>query len=522
VFLIEGGRPILMNSSAKEINQSSYGKIAVLLVGAFVAILNSTLLNVAMPSMMVDLQVGATTIQWLATGYMLVNGILIPSTAYLIQKYSVRTLFITAMLLIILGTIVSSSAHRFPNLLVGRMIQASGSAVMMPLLMNVILSSFPIHKRGRAMGYVGLVMVFAPAIGPTLSGWIVEHYHWRTLFYMIIPIALLVLLLSFFFLNDKKESVQLHLDKRSLIFSSIGFGAILFGFSSAGDRGWASPVVYVNIFIGTVTLLLFVWRQFNLDEPFLDFRIYRYPMFALASAISIVLNMALFSAMILMPIYLQQLREISPMASGLLLLPGAVIMGIMSPITGKIFDLYGARILGIIGLTLTVTTTYFFSKLTVTTSYLSLLVIYSLRMFGMSMVMMPVMTNGLNQLPPKMNPHGTAMNSTLSQVSGAIGSALLITVMSIRTKIHGEELLQSALGALTEQPNAEEITEINNQISAMAMMAGINDAFYVATFIAGIALLLAFFIKNAKPNRNNRELEWERGIQLTRNNLKTE
>ena len=179
-----------MTATERQQMRPNYGIIAILLAGAFVSILNSTLLNVALPSMMTDFDVSATTIQWLATGYMLINGIIIPTTAYLIQKYSVRNLFITAMILFTIGTVLSGFAPSFAFLLIGRMIQAAGSAIMMPLLMNVLLISFPIEKRGSAMGVLGLVMTFAPAIGPTLSGWIIEHYDWRYLFYMIIPIGL--------------------------------------------------------------------------------------------------------------------------------------------------------------------------------------------------------------------------------------------------------------------------------------------------------------------------------------------
>ena len=349
---------------------------------------------------------------------------------------------------------------------------------MMPLLMNVLLTSFPIEKRGSAMGILGLVMTFAPAIGPTLSGWIIENYEWRFLFYMIIPFAVIVLLLAIFKLKDRKERSNATLDTLSLIYSSIGFGGLLYGFSSAGKKGWGDIEVYGTLVVGTIALILLVIRQFKLEKPMLDFRVYKYPMFSLASVISIVVNMAMFSAMILMPIYLQNLRGISPLDSGLLMLPGAIIMGIMSPITGKLFDKFGGRILAIIGLSITVITTYFFSQLTLDTTYGSLIAIYSIRMFGMSMVMMPVMTNGMNSLPARMNPHGTAVNNTLNQVSGAIGSALLVSVMTSRTKVH--------------------INELGPQGIVQATVEGINDAFFIATFIAALALVLAFFVKRPK------------------------
>ncbi|OCA82554.1 DHA2 family efflux MFS transporter permease subunit [Pradoshia sp. D12] len=502
-----------MTATERQQMRPNYGIIAILLAGAFVSILNSTLLNVALPSMMADFKVEPTTIQWLATGYMLINGIIIPSTAFLIQKFSVRHLFITAMILFTIGTIFSGFAPSFALLLVGRMIQAAGSAIMMPLLMNVLLTSFPIEKRGGAMGILGLVMIFAPAIGPTLSGWIIEHYEWRYLFYMIIPFAVIVLLLSIFKLKDKKEKSNASLDVLSVIFSSVGFGGLLYGFSSAGSKGWDDVEVFGTLIAGVIGLILLIVRQFQLEKPMLDFRVYKYPMFSLSSAISIVLNMAMFSAMILMPIYLQNIRGISPLDSGLLMLPGAIIMGIMSPITGKLFDKFGGRILAIIGLTITVATTYFFSQLTTETTYGTLIVMYSVRMFGMSMVMMPIMTNGMNSLPARLNPHGTAMNSTLNQVSGAIGSALLVSVMTSRTKIHAEELAEKAMSKLTGQPSPEEIAQLEAQIYTQATVDGINDAFFIATFIAVLALILAFFVK--RPKRADEQINLQKTQDLS-------
>ncbi|MBU8878099.1 DHA2 family efflux MFS transporter permease subunit [Bacillus sp. FJAT-29790] len=487
-----------MDHSIKKTDRPPYGILAVLMIGAFIAFLNNTLLNIALPSIMKDLDVEASTVQWLTTGYMLVNGILIPATAFLIQKYTVRRLFLTAMCLFTLGTILAGFAHAFPLLLIGRMVQASGSAIMMPLLMNVMLTSFPVEKRGAAMGVFGLVLMGAPAIGPTLSGWLIEHYDWRMLFHFVTPIAVVILLFAFFLLKDKKDKVNIQLDMLSILLSSLGFGGLLYGFSSAATKGWDSPLVYGTLIVGFISLVSFIIRQLKLDRPMLEFRIFKYPMFALSSAISMVVTMAMFSAMLLLPIYVQTLRGISPLDAGLLLMPGAILMAVMSPINGKLFDKFGGRILAIIGLAITVITSYYFSKLTLDTSYTNLMILYSARMFGMSMVMMPVSTNGLNQLPARYYPHGTAMNNTLQQVSGAIGTALLVTVMSTRTETHAEELAAAAMKHATEQPTAAALAEMKQQIAMKAMLEGINDAFLVTVFIAGLALILAFFIKRAK------------------------
>ncbi|MBY0097150.1 DHA2 family efflux MFS transporter permease subunit [Mesobacillus maritimus] len=478
-----------------------YGILAVLMIGAFISFLNNTLLNIALPSIMNDLNIDAATVQWMTTGFMLVSGVMIPATAFLIEKYSVRRLFLVAMGLFTAGTVLAGVAHVFPILLAGRMIQASGTAIMMPLLMNVMLVSFPVEKRGAAMGLFGLILMAAPAIGPTLSGWIVEHYDWRMLFHFVTPIAVIIFILGFVLLKDKKEKVNIHLDYFSLVLSSIGFGGLLYGFSSAGNKGWDSPHVYATILIGVIALVTFILRQSKLDRPMLNFGVFNYPMFALSSSITMVLNMAMFSGMLLIPIYVQTIRGISPMDAGLLMLPGALLMAIMSPITGRLFDKFGGRVLAVSGLAITVVTTYFFSQLTLETTYTYLMILNAVRMFGMSMVMMPVSTNGLNQLPRRFYPHGTAMNNTLNQVSGAIGTALLVTVMSTRTETHATEMAADAMknATATTQPSEAALAEMQQQITMKAMLEGINDAFFIATFIAAIALILAFFIRRATP-----------------------
>ncbi|WP_099364065.1 DHA2 family efflux MFS transporter permease subunit [Fredinandcohnia onubensis] len=482
-----------MDFSEKQV-RPQYGILAVLMVGAFISFLNNTLLNVALPSIMTELKVDPSTVQWLTTGFMLVNGILIPTTAFLIEKYTVRRLFIVAMGLFTIGTILSGTAHVFSVLLAGRMIQASGSAIMMPLLMNVMLVSFPVEKRGTAMGVFGLILMFAPAIGPTLSGWIIEHYDWRMLFHFITPIAAIVFILGFIMLKDKKEKVILKLDFFSLVLSSIGFGGLLYGFSSAGNMGWGSPFVFGSIIIGIISLTWFIVRQSKLDIPMLNFGVYRYPMFALASGITMVVNMAMFSGFLLLPIYLQTILGISPMNTGLLLLPGAILNAFMSPINGRLFDKFGGRILATLGLAITTVTTYLFSQLTFETSYTYLMILHAVRMFGMSMVFMPVSTNGLNQLPRNLYPHGTAVNNTLNQVSAAIGTGFLITLMSLREETSAANLLKNIQGQPTE---AQAL-----QIQLQAMLDGINFTFFVSTFLILLAFILAFFIKRAKQEED--------------------
>ncbi|WP_144513156.1 DHA2 family efflux MFS transporter permease subunit [Bacillus sp. FJAT-22090] len=480
-----------------------YAMIAILFVGAFIAFLNNTLLNVALPTIMTEFDVKPSVVQWLTTGYMLVNGILIPASAFFVQRFTNRKLFITAMIFFTAGTLLAAFAPAFGVLIAARMIQAAGSAMMMPLLMNVMLTAFPIERRGAAMGMFGLVMILAPAIGPSLSGFILEHAEWRALFEIILPFAVIVLLFAIFKLRNITPNSKVKLDVFSLILSSIGFGALLYGFSTAGDKGWDAPIVYGTIIIGAIGLILFVWRQLILDEPMLDVRIYKYPMFALASIISIVVSAAMFSGMILTPLYVQTIRGISPFHSGLLMLPGAIAMAIMSPITGKIFDKYGARILAIVGLTITSVATYLMSNLAQDSEYYYIMGIYTLRMFGMSMVMMPIMTNGLNQLPMKMNPHGTAMNNTLQQVSGAIGSAIFLTIMNSKMESSAEKLAAKAAASGKMPTSAEGLAQFKMDLGMKAMLEGINHTFFIATLVTIVALLLSLFVKRVKVRKES-------------------
>lgn len=484
-----------------------YGMIAILFVGAFVAFLNNTLLNIALPTIMEEFSVKPSQVQWLTTGYMLMNGILIPASAFFVTKFTNRRLFITAMTLFSLGTLLAIVTPSFGLLVAARMIQASGSAMMMPLLMNIMLTAFPVERRGTAMGIFGLVMFTAPAIGPTLSGWVIEHYTWRTLFGIVLPFAVFTLIYAIVKLRNITPNRDVTLDIFSLVLSSIGFGGLLYGFSSAGDQGWSAPMVYGTILLGAISLIAFITRQLRMDDPMLDFRIYKYPMFALASAISIVLSVAMFSAMILTPLYVQSVRGISPFEAGILMLPGAIVMGIMSPITGKLFDKYGARAMAIIGLSITIVTTFYLSKLGMESGYYYIMMLYTVRMFGISMVMMPVMTNGLNQLPMASNPHGTALNNTLQQVSGAIGSAVLLTIMTKRTESVGAKLFEEAQASGDVPTSAEGLALLEQQLSTQAMLDGINFSFLISTIVAVVALFLTFFIKRVTPPKSDMGFE---------------
>ncbi|MUT66852.1 DHA2 family efflux MFS transporter permease subunit [Paenibacillus sp. NEAU-GSW1] len=462
--------------------------LLVMILGAFLATLNQTIMSVATPELMKDFDILATTAQWLTTGYMLVNGVLIPITAYFMQRFSTRQLFQASMIIFLVGTIVSALAADFPVLLTGRLIQAAGAGIIMPLLTNVILALFPPEKRGAAMGMMGLAIIFAPAIGPTLAGYILENYAWETMFYGMIPLALIVIACGFIFLRNVSERVPTKFDTLSVVLSTIGFGTLLYGFSRAGSLGWSNTEVIVSIIVGIAALILFAWRQLISSNPLLDLRAFKYNMFSLTTVINIAVTMVMYADMMLLPLYLQSARGYTALESGLLMLPGALVMGFLMPVTGKLFDRFGAKWLSVIGMLITIVTTLGFVDLTDSTSFTYLLLMSTARRIGMALLLMPIQTLGLNQLPKQLSAHGTAISNTIRQVAGAVGTSLLVTVMTDRTKTHMQDIMASGgiAGATKEQLIAE------------ASIQGINDAYFVIVGIGVIGLVLTFFLKRVK------------------------
>ncbi len=456
----------------------------IMILGAFLATLNQTVMSVAVPGLMNDFGITAATAQWLTTGYMLVNGVLIPITAFLMQRFTTRELFQTSMFVFLAGTIVSALATSFPVLLTGRMIQAAGAGIIMPLLTNVILALFPREKRGAAMGMVGLAIIFAPAIGPTLAGYILEHYTWETMFYGMIPLTLIVIICGFMYLRNVSERSYPKIDIISVVMSTVGFGALLYGFSRAASAGWSSAEVMLSLAAGVVALGLFIWRQLTSQSPLLDLRAFKYNMFSLTTLISVAVTIVMYADMMLLPLYLQNARGYTALESGLLLLPGALIMGLLMPVTGKLFDRFGAKWLAIVGLLIMIVTTLGFVNLTDSTSFTYLVLMSTGRRIGMALLLMPIQTLGLNQLPSKLNAHGTAISNTVRQVAGAVGTSLLVTVMTSRTTTHMKEMLTSGGTPGTKEHMIME-----------ASIQGINDAYLVIVGIGVLGLLLSFFIK---------------------------
>ena len=487
------------------------GKIlAAMLFGMFIAILNQTLLNVALPKINTEFNISASTGQWLMTGFMLVNGILIPIRAFLFNKYSYRKLFIIGLALFTLGSLVCAISFNFPIMMSGRVLQAIGAGILMPLGSNVIVTIFPPEKRGVAMGTMGIAMILAPAIGPTLSGYIVQNYHWNVMFYGMFFIGIIAIVIGLFWFKLYQSTTNPKADIPGIIYSTIGFGSLLYGFSEAGNKGWGSTEIVTMFIVGTVFIIFFIIRELRMKAPMLNLEVLKYPTYTLTTIINMIVMMSLYGGMILLPLYLQNLRGFSALDSGLLLLPGALVMGALGPVAGKLLDTIGIKPLAIFGIGIMTYATWELSKLNMDTTYLHIMWIYIVRSFGMAFIMMPIMTAGMNALPPRLISHGNAFVNTMRQLAGSIGTAILVTVMTTQQTNHlsafSEELdktnpvIQDHMRELAQQYGGESaaMKVLLEHVNKLASVEGVNDAFIVATIISAIALILSLFLQGKK------------------------
>ncbi len=452
--------------------------IAVMVFGTFVAILNQTVVTPALPSIMEETGVEAAMAQWLTTGFTLVNAIMIPVTAYLTDRYKTRTLFTLSMAVFALGSVLAGWSTSFPLLLVGRLLQAAGAGVSMPLVMTTLMLTFPSEHRGSAMGIFGITIAFAPAIGPSVAGVVIDTYNYHVLFYAIAVLMLLVVVASIVFIDKsiggcKPDST---LDKPSLIMSTLGFGGLLYGLSTIGSYGISAQDVVIAL-LGLAVLVMFFRRQLKMDEPMLQVRVLTNRKFLTGTIIAMLVQGSLLASGVLMPIYLQTYMGYSATVSGLVILPGALIMGAMGPIAGRLFDKHGPRALSLVGMTMLTVSTLAFAFLGDSTGIIYLTVLYAARMFSMSLVNMPINTWAMNSLSDSLMNHGTSVNNTLRQVAGSFGTAILVSISTMVTNA----MTQGGLD------------------SVHAGISGVDAAFFAGTILCLIGLIITIVFVKDKP-----------------------
>ncbi|WP_010288770.1 MDR family MFS transporter [Kurthia massiliensis] len=465
-----------MSTTLKQIKHPGW-MAAGLMISAFIGLFGETALNMALTNIMSDFSVTTGTVQWLTTGFLLVLGILVPVSALLLQWFTTKQLATSALLFSIIGTIICALAPNFTLLLLGRIAQAVGTGILIPLMMNVILVIFPIEKRGSIMGIMGLVITLAPAIGPTLAGVIVDALSWHYIFWISLFFYIILFAIWIPTVQNVSEITKPTLDIPSITLSTIGFGSLIYGLGTLASKPFSDLLVWLPIVVSVIALLLFGLRQLKMDAPMIDLRVFRFPNFALGTILLFIGFSVILSSAILLPLYLKGALLLSAVAAGLVMLPGNILNAILAPIVGRVFDKIGPKWLLIVGFAFVlIANIIFVLSLSADTPKLTIIIAFAFTNLGLALALMPAQTNGLNELPPQLYPHGAAAMNTLQQIAGAAGTALAITLMNAGIK------------------RSTETSE------TMILANGTHFAFIFILIIAVIGFVLTLFVKRAKPS----------------------
>jgi len=451
--------------------------INLLLVSSFVVILNETIMIVAIPRLMESLSATASAAQWVTTAFLLTMAVVIPMTGFLLQRLHTRTVFLMAMSLFSLGTLAAAIAPGLELLVAARVIQASGTAIMMPLLMTTIMTLVPPESRGKTMGNIMMVISVAPAIGPVLSGVILEYLHWRWLFVIVLPIALGSLWLGWRRIENVTTPRDAPLDVASVVISVLAFGGSVYGLSLLGVPPVpGQPPAWAPLVIGGVAMIVFVQRQLKLqrtDSALLDLRVFASGNFVVCLGMMLILMLTLFGTFILLPLYLQNVLGLGVLTTGLLLCPGALLMGQLGRKVGGWYDRIGPTKLVIPGVVIVTAVLWAMTLLGTQSRVEYILIGHIVLNIGFALLFTPLFTASLSSVPPQLYSHGSAVLGSLQQVAGAAGVALFIAIMT------AQQAKLAASGAAAVE----------------ALAGGVRAAFLAGAIGAIFAVACAFFVR---------------------------
>lgn len=474
------------------ISKSEFRMMAILLSGAFLAVLSATLLTSALPTIMEDFAVSSTTVQWLTSGYALTEAVVIPLSAFLMGRISTRRLFIGGLSLFGCGSLVAALAPTFPVLLAGRVMQAAATGFVMPMVFSVVLLIIPREKRGSAMGIVGLIIGFAPTIGPSLSGVLVDTMGWRAIFGIVALLAIFIMVLAAKELKPYGEFHRTKFDAPSVLLSTLGLVSLLYGlssFSSAENHLTTATLVVAGI----VLVGLYAHRQLHLDEPMLRIDILKVPQYRTVVVVIALLQAALIGMETIMPLYIQGVLNQSATISGLTLLPGAVIGAFTGLLSGRLFDKCGVRVPVLAGASIIALGLAGFVSFRADSPIVFVSIMYAVMSVGIQFTMTPVNTWGVNSLPNEAIQHAQSTSNTINQVAGSFGTALLVSI-------------------------AAAASNANNSL------AGVERTFFgyhasfcaTAALAAGSIVLIVLLVRNQKQMSSESE---ERNSEVPANNI---
>lgn len=485
--------------------------LLVLVLGAFMAILDGSIVNVALPRLMSIFGVTPDEIQWVVTAYMLTSGVVVPVTGYLGDKYGYKKVYIYSLVAFTLGSALCGAAWNNNSLIAFRVIQALGGGMLIPLSMSIIYRIVPRQKVGMAMGVWGIAATMAPAIGPTLGGYLVDYYSWHLIFTINIPVGFLAVVLSYIFIEETPLAHGLKFDYAGSILSSAGLFCLLLALSEGQQEGWTSQFIVTLLAAAFFLLVLFCLWELHVPHPMLDIRLLSNGVFAASIVATSLMTITMFAAIFLIPLYCQSLQGLTPMQTGLLMMPMALVMGFMMPISGKLFDKIGALPLGLAGLTIAVFFTYLLSFITLETSFRQLQILLVLRSVGLGHCMMPISTAGMNTIPPMLVGRASAINNLFRQIFASFGIAFMTYIMLQRQTYHAAWLgdgvslgspvavdtlrgISQAASSLAGPGSGDAIAHgyIMGLVQKQAFVSGINDALLISALMGILTIPFIF------------------------------
>ncbi len=492
--------------------------LMVVVLGAFAAILNSSSINVALPKLMTIFGVAENEIEWILTAYMLVSGVAIPITGYFSDRFGIKRVYLTGLALFVVGSVLCSLSWSNETMIASRVIQGIGGGASMPVSMAIVYSIVPRKKIGVALGVWGMAAVCAPAVGPTLGGYIIDHFNWRFLFTMNIPVGVAGLVLSYFLLPEIPSRGDSKLDLHGVIFSTIGCFTLLLALSQGYSEGWTSQYIVTLFIISAFTLVMFVIVELGQDQPMLDLSLFKNSVFLISVVIGSIVTIGLFGGVFLIPIFTQNLMLLTPYQTGLLLMPAAIVTAIMMPVSGFIFDRFGAKLPTLSGLALVAWGTWKLGTINLDMSNTTIIYYMALRSLGMGLSFMPITAAGMNTVPQHLIARASALNNVIRQIAGSLGIAVLTATMQNRQAFHFARLseavsvdsaassflglvqgyLSSAIDGTSSKAAA--VYVLNGLVARESLVKAIDDTFILAAIIIIFSLPLVFFLGKAKPD----------------------
>ncbi len=493
----------------------------VVIFGLFMTILDTTIVNIAIPRLQNAFGANLTTVQWVLTGYTLVQGVATPLTAFLSQRLGQKRLYLLALTGFTIGSALCGLSLNLPMLIFFRVIQGATGAFLAPLAITLLYSEFPLEERGLALGTLGIPILLAPAIGPTLGGYIVTFMGWQLIFYINLPVGIIGIILGSIFLRQSPAERRTHFDIPGFVFSALGLALLLYGISDASTDGWESTKVLGCLVSGILLLVIFVIIELSIAsherQPLLDIRVFASGPFTTSTIATILVTFALYGGLFILPIYLQDLRGLSPFQAGLLLLPQAFASMIASVVSGRLVDKIGVRAVIIPGLVALAIALWLFSSLGISTPYGTIQVGLIVRSFALGFCFQPLYVSAFSEIQPPRLPQATAVSTTVRFVVSSFAVAVMATLVQSETSLHYAHLAEQVTpfsplgklvpslqglfmlhGASASTAYQAAIQELAGFVRLQATILAMQDSFRISLVLTGIAIIAAFFVRSRK------------------------